>query len=187
MHAGNFRLAGWVAVAALVAFIGEIVAFILNEVPDYRGQATAIAAHLLLAVHILLASFAMLQLRRLLTERYDYAASNRLIELLVGGGVLFGAVLIGGQFTTDEMIRATAMIAVGVPLGIVSMLFGYRMLGVNGRLGGLKKPFAIAHIAAPVAFLTVVLAPLGLLLLLTAQGLLAMIFLGRDQGELEFV
>ena len=79
------------------------------------------------------------------------------------------------------------MFSLGIPLGVISMLFGYRLLAVNGSISGYKKPFAYSHIIAPICFLTVVLAPIGLLLLIAAETLLMLMFFSDESPELEFV
>lgn len=187
MTTQSFRAAGWIAVLAILAFVAEIIVTLALELPNYAELIPPFSAPLLLAVHITLASYAMYRLRALLNEKYEYHGADSLISILIGVGILFALILIGTRQYANNTVTLVAMLGVGLPLSAVSMLFGYRLLGVDYAIGGYRKPFAFAHIFAPICFLTVVLAPAGLLLLVAAQILLALMFFNDEEIELEFV
>lgn len=183
----SYRLAGWVAVAACAVFLLETGAYMMLELPGYRDQVPFLLPVGLLSIHVLLSSYALLRLRSLLHERYEFAGGDLPIYALVTGGIaimlvrLFGDIVDGGEYVAIPLLLA------GLVAGVASIMFGYRIYAMNGTLGGFKKVFAVAHIAAPLCFATVVLAPLGLLLMLLASGLLAAILLTDEHAELEFV
>jgi len=187
MKANNFKVAGWVATAAVVAFVAEIILTFMSQVPAYSEVASPRLVSLALAIHIALASYAMHRLRGFLNERFEFHRADVLIPLLVGGGIALGLAVISSRFYFEPAISAILMIMIGVPLGVVSVLFGYRLLAVNGAISGYKKPFAYIHMLAPICFLSVIFAPLGLLLLLAGQILLALMFFTDESPELEFV
>ena len=187
MKAQSFKVAGWTAAVAVVAFIVEIIVTFVSELPAYSEVISPPLVALMLAIHIAFASYATYCLRAFLNERYEFHGTDSLIPLLVGSGIVFGLALIGTRLFLEPTVSMVLMFSLGIPLGIISMLFGYRLLAINGTISGYKKPFAYSHIIAPICFLTVVLAPIGLLLLIAAETLLVLMFFSDESPELEFV
>lgn len=187
MKAKTYKAAGYVAVLAVAAFILEVIASFVSQVPAYSEWVPPNLQPLMLVLHVAFASYATLCLRSFLNDRYGFHATDTLIPLLVGGGIALGLALIGSPYLLGDEAAVMLMLGVGVPLGVISMLFGYKLLSVDSDIAGLKKPFAYSHILAPICFMTVVLAPLGLLLLLLAGVLLAMMFFSEEEQEVEFV
>ena len=187
MKAQSFKVAGWIAVVAVTAFIMEIVVTFASKLPAYSEIISPSLVALMLAIHIAFGSYATYCLRTFLNERYDFHGTDFLIPLLVGSGIVFGLALIGSRLFLETTLSMILLFSLGIPLGVISILFGYRLLAVNGSISGYKKPFAYSHIIAPICFLTVVLAPIGLLLLIAAETLLVLIFFSDESPELEFV
>jgi hypothetical protein len=183
----NFKLAGWAAVAAVIAFVAEIALNLASGLPGYSGVASSSVATIVFAIHVAFGSYATWRLRAFLIEKYDFHGVDSLIPLLVGAGILFALAQIGSGFVSQPGLSNALLLGPGALLGTLSVLFGYRLIGVNGRMGGYKMPFACCHIGAPICFLTVVLAPVGLVLLVVAAVLLALIFFNDESPELEFV
>ena len=187
MNVKSYRAAGWAAAIAVTAFVLEIALTFASQAPAYTDIISLLLVALAMTVHIAFASYATYCLRSFLNERYEFHAADSLIMLLVVGGIALGLISVGSMFFLEPAVSMILKLGVGVPLGVVSMLFGYRLLTVNGTIGGLKKPLAYSHIIAPLCFLSIVLAPLGLLILLLAGVLLALIFFRNESPELEFV
>ena len=187
MKQQKFRVAGWAAVIAAAAFVVEIVLSLLAETPAYGGAIGPGLVALALAVHVLMGSFAMWRLREFLHETCDFHGVDALIPWVIGGGILLAAVLAASRLGMDESLASWLLPGIGVPVGILGMLFGYRLLAANGTLGGYRNAFAWIHIIAPICFVTLVLAPIGLLLLIVALLLLAVMLFSEDKVELEFV
>lgn len=187
MKAKNYKAAGFAALLALVAFILEVVVTFAAQSTAYGGLVSPGLVTLMLVLHIAFASYATYSLRSFLNERYDFHGNDWLIPAMVGCGIVFGLALIGSAYFPDHDAALVLRIVPGVFLGVASMVFGYRLLGVDGNIGGFKKPFAYSHILAPPCFMTVVLAPIGLLALLAATLLLALVFFSEEDQELEFV
>ena len=187
MNVKSYRAAGWAAAVAVTAFVLEIALTFASQAPAYTDIISPPLVALAMTVHIAFASYATYCLRSFLNERYEFQGVDSLILLLVGGGIVFGFISVGSMFFLEPAVSMILKLGVGISLGVISVLFGYRLLAVNGTIGGLKKPLAYCHIIAPLCFLSVVLAPLGLLLLLTAGILLALIFFRNESPELEFV
>jgi len=187
MNTSNYRFAAWAGVVAATAFIVEVVVALAAEMPAYAETFSSAAVVLPIAVHVACGAYATYRLRDYLNTRYEFSGADRLILWLVALGLALGLVTIASKLFVEGAEAALLMMATGIPLGLVSVLFGYRLLAVNSSMAGLKKPFAWCHIVAPFCFLSVVLAPLGLLLLIVAQGLLAAILFNNASPELEFV
>lgn len=188
MKPQKFRIAAWAAVIAAVAFVAEIALSLLAETPAYGAAVKPTAVVFALAVHVSAGSYAMWRLREYLHEICDFHGVDTLILWLIGGGILLAAVTVVARLSLSHSLTGVVLpVVIGLPVGALSMLFGYRLLRANGTLGGYKKAFAYTHMAAPPFFLTVLLAPVGLLLLLAGQALLALILFAEDRVELEFV
>ena len=187
MKAQSYRAAGWAAAIAVTAFVFEIALSFASQTPAYAEIISSPLVALSMVIHIAFASYATYCLRSYLNERYEYHGADYLILMLVGGGIVLGLILVGSMFFLEPVVSMILKLGVGISLGVVSALFGYRLLAVNGTIGGLKKPLAYSHIIAPLCFLSVVLAPIGLLLLLLTGVLLALIFFRNESPELEFV
>lgn len=183
----KYRTAGWAAVLAVTAFVLEVAMSLASQVPDYATAIPVSLVTIVLLAHIAFGSFAMYQLRTFLNDRYEFYGTDLPILLLICGGIIFGLALAGSNFFFEPTMSMILSLGLGIPLGLVSILFGYRLLAVNGTMGGLKKPLAYSHILAPLCFMTVVFAPIGLLLMIIAGTLLALIFFRDESPELEFV
>jgi len=187
MKHSNFKVAGWAAAVAVIAFVVEVIVTFMSGIPAYSTAISPILAALVLAIHIAFGSYAIYCLRAFLNERYDFHATDSLIPMLVAGGIVFGLALISSRLFLGPTLSMVITFSLGIPLGVISILFGYRLLSVNGTIGGYKKPFAYSHIIAPLCFFSVVLAPIGLVLLIAAETLLVLVFFSNESPELEFV
>ena len=81
------------------------------------------------------------------------------------------------------------LLAVGVPTSVLGMSFGFRLLRLESDLGGLTRPLAYTVVVASLCFVTVVLSPVGFVLLAAADVFLGLIFLReeRSSAATEFV
>lgn len=183
----EYKVAGFVAILAVVAFVIEIITTFASQSLAYGALFPPVVVTGALVLHVAFAGFATYRLRSFLQERYAYHGVDTLIVLLVGGGILFACVLIGSDYLLPQDVTLVARIVTGVSLGIISMIFGYRLLALDGDMGGFKKPFAYCHILAPMCFMSVILAPVGLFLLVAANTLLALILFSEEDQQVEFV
>ena len=172
---------------AVLVFIGEIILTFISETLGHSEVVPPVAVSFALVLHVALASYATYRLRDYLNALYEFRGVDRLVPLMAGTGILFASVLVWSRFFPSEPLSTVLLFATGVWVGMISMLFGYRLLSVNGSMGRYKNPFAYCHILAPICFLTLVAAPLGLLLLVVGEMLLALIYFDEDNVELDFV
>ena len=127
MRAQSFKVAGWTAAAAVVAFLVEIILAFASELPAYSEVISPSIVALMLAIHVAFASYATYCLRTFLNERYEFHGTDSLIPLLVGSGIVFGLALISTRLFLEPTFSMVLMLSLGMPLGVISMLFGYRL------------------------------------------------------------
>lgn len=188
MNTNRYSLAAWASVASVLVFVPEIIFTFIYDAGFSAGAQGPAAA--LLLIKTALSAYALYRLRDYLNERFEFHQVDTLVILMIIGGVLLSLAATAARAWSGEMatwVTMTLLLGVGLPLGAITMVFGYRIRRVNGRLGGFKNAFAYLNIGAPLCFLTVVLAPLGLVLMAASQVLLALIFFNSDEEGLEFV
>jgi len=71
------------------------------------------------------------------------------------------------------------MVVIGVPLGILSVIFDIKLLEMQDNLNGLLKPYAFLNIAAGICFATFILSPLGLLIGAVGDVMMGLILLKK--------
>ena len=99
---------------------------------------------------------------------------------LIGRGE--GAVAVAIVFVIPIML-------LGVAIGIVSIILGVRLFSLENDLQHLIRPYAVVSIIGGACFALIVLAPLGMLLLIAENILLALTFFraGESEPTVEFV
>jgi hypothetical protein len=190
MNTNRYSLAAWASVASVLVFVPEIIFTFIYDAGFSAGAQGLGPVAALLLIKTALSAYALYRLRDYLNERFEFHQVDTLVMLMIIGGILFSLVATAARAWSGEMATWASMgmlLGVGLPLGAITMLFGYRIRRVNGRLGGFKNAFAYMNMGAPLCFLTVVLAPLGLVLMAASQVLLALIFFNSEEEGLEFV
>ena len=132
----------------------------------------------------------------MLNERFGFHAVDTLIVvIIIGVAALVGFVLTGKVLIALGLIPQTAGVLfivgiglIGLPLNVLNIVFAVRLLGMQGDMYGLLKPYAYATIGAAICFATLILAPIGMLIGAGAGVVLGIAFLraGRP-AEVEFV
>lgn len=188
MNGNSYLPAAWAAVAAAVALVLEVSLTLAHDAGQARGVLAPAAVFLFLKTG--LGAYATWRFRDYLAERFDFHGVDRLVLLMIGGGIgLALAVTVARLLpeAADSAVTMSVLLLLGLTLGAATMLFGYRLLSVDGEIGGLKRPFAYLNIAMPLCFVTVLLAPLGLLMMAASLVLMAMILFRSPEDAPEFV
>lgn len=192
MANSSYSLAGWFALAAAVLTLPMLAASIATDV--VARKAPELAPVLLLAyitltlLQTICGLYALVRFRSLLNEQFDFHRVDSLVTVIVIGVVLLVLVaitsriafLVLGGDPRFALIAIAAIAAVSIPLAIVSIIFGARLLTLGADLGGYLKPLAILTIAAGVCFATFVLAPVGLVIDAAGNVVLGLIFLRTE-------
>lgn len=194
MNEPSYQLSGWAAITAAVLALPMIIVGMIIEISMHTKPALAKALLLpdvlLTAVWVTCALYALIRFRSFLNQRFDFHEVDGLIVAILIGSALLTIVSIVGRVVV-VLLRLgpqgavpfiIAIVVVGVPLSVLSIVFAVKLLRLEADLGGLKKPFAYTTIVAAVCFATLVLAPLGMLVDAASNVLLGMIFLRRESA-----
>jgi hypothetical protein len=191
MSETRYAVPGWMAIAAAALTPPLIVVGIILDIV-VRKNPTAAAALLVPYVLIalsqtFLAVYAFGSFKTLLNQRHGFHEVDGLIVAIIVGACLITLIAIGGRATAvllgvgagASLVFVAGIIAVGILLAVLSLVFAIRLLHLDSDLGGLLKPYAYATIAAAVCFATIILSPIGMLIDAATNVMLGMIFLRR--------
>jgi hypothetical protein len=201
MTDNEFAPAGWMAIAGAILTLPLMgMGFILDIVVHKAPSIHPVFPMLYIGLGITQAAFVLFAFYRFkvyLNERHSFHATDVLIMVIIGGAIaittigLAGKVLnwILGPAPTPVLLGIIAvMVVIGVPLGILSVIFGIKLLEMQDNLNGLLKPYAILNIVAGVCFATFILAPLGLLIGAAGDVVMGLILLRKGPSQVpEFV
>lgn len=189
MRETRTKLAGWSALFAAITIIPEVILATRYDAGLSDSSLIQMGLSGLILIRVCAGAFALFQLRELLHETAEFKETDRHISLLIiGGFVLWIAMTLAripGWASPQAIL--ILLLAVGLPLGLISIHFGWRLLRANADLAGLKTPFCWAQIIAPLCFMTIILAPIGLLAMTVGLILLGFILLKAEDSFPEFV
>ena len=199
MSDNEFAPAGWMAIAGAIMTLPLMaMGFILDIVNHKAGSMHPLFPVLYVGLGIAQAAliiFAFYRFKVYLNERHSFHATDVLIIIIIAGAIAITTVALTGKVVawmgapTPVLLGFIAgLVMIGVPLGILSVFFGIKLLELQDSLQGLLKPYAFLNIAAGVCFATFILAPLGLLIDAVGNILLGMILLKKGPvAQPEFV
>jgi hypothetical protein len=160
----------------------------------------ALLALIVGATAAVLSLIALYRFRELLNERYEYHGVDTLVTfviititilvfLSVVGRMVVALLGLGGEAVGVAILFVIPIMLLGVAIGVVSIILGVRLLSLENDLQHLIRPYAVVSIIGGVCFALIVLAPLGMLLLIAENVLLALTFFRASESEptLEFV
>lgn len=171
----QLNLAGWASITnALFAIPSIAMSWFLDSMD---GIGPVISQAILTIVSLGLFLYIISYLRKLLHIRFQFHDVDIFISLLIWGNVILS---IFSLLFLESKIFEWAMnylsIIAFVALGILSILFGRRLLRLPGSLYGLLKPYCYTTIGSGICFITVFLAPLGLIAGAVTDVILGVIF-----------
>lgn len=200
MSENRFLVAGWAAIAAAglmpAAFIAaglELAAFDLDVTKRTPGL---FASDFLLLIYGAVAIYVLIELKRMLFERYSYRGLDVIIALAIAWTVVnYGGsfalqsffTIVGSTTSVSAEVVTTIfwVICIGV-FGIIDTILGIMLLIQGGRFGIPLLVFAAFSLAMGLCGVTVVLSFFSLLLFPVAYIALGVAFL-QPEKRLEFV
>lgn len=199
MRDNRFAPAGWMAIAGAILTLPLMgTGFVLDIVSKRIGAVHPLFPILYVGFGMLQAAlviYAFYRFKVFLNERHQFYRTDALIIIIIAGAITITTIGLTGKFfsslgapTPVLLGFIAALVVVGVPLGILTVIFGIRLLELGDDLNGLLKPYAFLTIVAGVCFATFVLSPLGLLVDAASNVALGMILLGKGTNTApEFV
>jgi len=172
---GQLNLAGWLSITnAIFAIPSIIMSWFLDTV---EGMGPKLSQAILTVVGLGLFLYIVSSLRKLLNSRFQFHDVDIYISLLIWGNIILAILSLFslGSRRLDWAMWILSMIAF-IVFGILSIMFATRLMRLSNNLYGLLKPFSYTNIVSGICFITVLLAPLGIIAGAVADVILGVIF-----------
>lgn len=188
----QFRVPGYTAIVAAALTLPMIVLGITLDILARKNPSVAgaiLIPYLLVAIaQILCGLYAFGRFKTYLNQRHDFHDVDTLIIVIIIGSCLLSLIGIAARVSlvTLGVMKASVIAyliliaSVGIPLAILTIVFGVKLLRLQTGSGSLIRPFAYLTIAASVCFATFILAPVGLALDAAGNVVLGLVFLRRE-------
>jgi hypothetical protein len=141
------------------------------------GAGAKLSQAILTLVSLGLFLYVIIFLKKLLNYRFQFHEVDIYISLLIWGNVIleiFSLLSLGSR--GFEWLMNILSIVSFIVFGILAIIFATRLLRLSGNLYGLLKPFSYTNIVSGICFITVLLAPLGIIAGAVADVILGVIF-----------
>jgi len=171
----RLNLAGWLSITNAIFTIPSIVMSMFLE--KTRGDGARISQAILICVGVGLLVYVLLSFKKLLNDRFQFHRVDPYISLLIWGNIVLGVLdLLSLGIRGLEFLVSILSIISFIIFGIISILFGIKLLRLHDNLYGLLKPFSYLAIVSGVCFVTVILALLGVIAGVVEDVILGIIF-----------
>jgi hypothetical protein len=171
----RLNLAGWLSITNAIFTIPSIVMSMFLE--KTGGEGARISQAILICVSLGLLFYVLSSFKKLLNDRFQFRKVDAYISLLIWGNIVLGVLdLLSLGIRRLEFLVSILPIISFIILGIISILFGIKLLRLPDNLYGLLKPFSYLAIVSGVCFVTVILAPLGVIAGVVEDVILGIIF-----------
>lgn len=190
MDENRFAPAGWMAIAGAILTLPLMgMGFLFDILSKRLDGLHPLFPVLYVTVGVAQAAlviFAFYRFKVYLNEKHAFYRTDMLMMVIIAGAIVVTTIGLSGRFiiwlgapvpVTVAFLAGLAV--VGVPLGIISVIFGIKVLELDDSLHGMLKPYAFLNIVAGVCFATFILSPLGLLIGAFGDVVMGMILL-RD-------
>lgn len=189
MNENKFSTAGWLAIAGAILILPVLPCAIIVDVMYEKGlfNAPFAGAFLLLSVtQSLLVIYAFYRFKAYLNELHEFHRTDLLITFIIIGAIVMTTLGVVARLSiwagAPDPVRFSfiAFLAtIGIPLGVLSVIFDVKLLELKDSGIALMKPYAYLNIVAGALFATFVLAPIGLLVSAVGDLLMGLIMLGK--------
>lgn len=200
MSSNHYASAGWFAIAAAVLFPSAFVVGVMQDMIKIEafGHAGPILgpADILFLMVAAIGVYTAVVFRRLVNERYSFHEIDTLITASIWWNIVFqivgllAKVAIMILWPVPEIVVAVVwltILALGmITVGIIDIMIAIRLLRRKEGFNELIRAYAYLTIVSGVAEVSIILAPIALLLVPVNFVLIGMIFL-REKEEVEFV
>jgi hypothetical protein len=172
---GQLTLAGWLSITNAIFAIPSIAMSWFLETKSGAGAKLSQAILTLVSLGLFL--YVIISLRKLLNYRFQFHQADIYISLLIWGNVILTALslLVLGNQEFERFMNVLSIVSL-IILGILAIMFATRLQRFPGDLYGLLKPFCYTTIASGICFITVLLAPVGVIVGAVSDVILGIIF-----------
>ncbi len=173
----NLNLAGWIAIASAVLAIPLVALDIMSGVAEDESVAMLLLETILSMGALILYVYILIMLRRLLNEMANFNKVDKYITLLIWFNVIVTVIGVMALPVTElQVIIGVAVLLLLIPLGIIYVVVGVKLLHCEDDLFGYLKPYSYLTIATGVMIAVIVLVPFGIITSIIADVILALIF-----------
>jgi len=167
--------AGWCSITnALLAVPSLAMSWFLESV---KGIGPRLSQAILTVVGLVLFLYVLSSFGKLLNLRFKFHDVDLTISLMIWGNVLLALMSLLSLGTGQlESFMGTLTVAAFIGFGILSIMFGARLLRVSGDLYGLLRPFCYVTIGSGICLVTVFLLPIAITLGAIGDVILGVIF-----------
>ena len=154
-------LAGWCSITnALIAIPSLAMSWFLDTV---KGIGPKLSQAILTVVGLGLFLYVIFSFKKLLNSRFNFHDVDTYISLMIWGNIALAVLSLFSLGTGKlESFMETLTVAALIVFGILSIMFGTRLLRLSGNLYGLLKPFCYVTIGSGICLVTIFLLPVAI-------------------------
>jgi len=198
MNENKYATPGWLAVAGAILILPILPCGIILDIMFRKGVLSMPFATMFLFFSVaqsVLVIYAFYRFKSYLNELHEFHKTDLLILIIVTLAIVmtsFGVVMRiatwGGAPESMQFGFIAVVFTIGIPMGVLSIIFGIRLLELKDSGQALLKPYAYLNIVAGALFVTFILAPIGLLVGAVGDLLMGLMMLGKGpKVEPDFV
>jgi hypothetical protein len=173
MNEKRFITAGWLAVSGAVLVLPVLLCGIVIDIMFQKGNQSIPFAAVFLLVSLsqsALVIFAFYRFKAYLNELHNFHKTDFLMIAIVIGGIAITSVATiarvaswAGNPGDTQFVFIALFLLIGIPLGVLSVIFGIKLLELNDSGMAFMKPYAYLNIVSGVLLVTFFLAPIAFL------------------------
>lgn len=173
----SLNLAGWLSVVAAALYFPQIIIGLISELSADKSKTFLYLEALLNTGFIVIYVYIFVMLKRLLNEKAAFHDTDKYITFLVWTNVVITVIsVIALPFPEAQEVVGAGIIYLMVPLGVIYVVFGIKLLNCEDNLFGYLKPFSYLTIATGIMTAVVVLVFFGFITAIISDIILALIF-----------
>ena len=185
----KFITAGWLAISGAILVLPVLVWGIVLDIMAQKENLSIPFAALFLLVSLsqsVMVIFAFYRFKDYLNELHNFHKADFLMIAIVIGAIAVTSVATiariaswAGNPGETQFVFIALFLLVGIPLGVLSVIFGIKLLELNDSGLAFMKPYAYLNIVSGVLFVTFFLAPIAMLVSGVADLLMGLMMLRK--------
>ena len=180
----SYKTAGWLSIISAILGIPLVVITLIQMVTRSSGRVFAPLGIVLLLLVVVFGLYAFYKFRELLNEKYNFHRVDTLVTIVILGSILVAIerILFRLIYPSEIVPLLILLVATGIPMSIVGIMFAARLLELKDNLNGMLKPLAYTYMVACILFLTIILSDFAHLAVMAFHVMLGIVLIrsGRD-------